>query len=145
MTQNSSQVIQQFVRSIAKDIKLYQQLLPIIQRQKALYLSFESESLDKDNKHQVELLNQLSQSAKKRKEWMLSLGVPLNEQGVSKIFDALPKTIAIQARKQWTVLHTLIKQCKQENTNNGSTAAAFQEIVTQLLQPVAHTYEEQTF
>ncbi|GEM75231.1 flagellar export chaperone FlgN [Vibrio sagamiensis] len=145
MTHSSSRIIQHFLRSIAKDIRLYQELLVTLQRQKKLYFSFESQYLEKNIQEQVILLNRLNQSAKERKEWMSSIGVPLNEQGVSKIFDALPPTIATPARKQWAVLHALIKQCKSENISNGTTAAAFQEIAAQFFHPAAHTYEEQTF
>ncbi|MDL2043486.1 flagellar protein FlgN, partial [Vibrio parahaemolyticus] len=43
MASAASQRIQYFVRSISEDIKLYQQLLTLLQQQKALYLKFDGE------------------------------------------------------------------------------------------------------
>ncbi|EVU17577.1 lfgN domain protein [Vibrio parahaemolyticus V-223/04] len=42
-------------------------------------------------------------------------------------------------------METLIKQCQQYNQSNGQSSAAFHELVSQLKQPVQHTYEDKSF
>ncbi|AXB33795.1 flagellar protein FlgN [Vibrio campbellii] len=145
MATTASQHIQKFVRSIAGDVKLYQQLSGLIQQQKALYLKFDGEALNENIQKQMPILNQLGRSASERSQLMRKLGLPCNETGVNRIFNALPAKIATQARKQWTLLGSLVKQCQQDNQSNGQSSAAFQELVSQLKQPVQHTYEERSF
>ncbi|WP_425670314.1 flagellar export chaperone FlgN [Vibrio owensii] len=145
MATAASQHIQQFVRSISEDIKLYQQLLGLIQQQKALYLKFDGDALSENIQKQMPILNQLGRSASERSQLMRKLGLPCNETSVSRIFNALPAKIGTQARKQWTLLESLVKQCQQDNQSNGQSSAAFQELVSQLKQPVQHTYEERSF
>ncbi len=91
------------------------------------------------------ILNQLGRSASERSQLMRKLGLPCNESGVNRIFNALPAKIGTQARTQWTLLGSLVKQCQQDNQSNGQSSAAFQELVSQLKQPVQHTYEERSF
>lgn len=145
MATAASQHIQQFVRSISEDIKLYQQLLGLIQQQKALYLKFDGEALNENIQKQMPILNQLGRSASERSQLMRKLGLPCNETSVNRVFNALPAKIGTQARKQWTMLESLVKQCQQDNQSNGQSSAAFQELVSQLKQPVQHTYEERSF
>ncbi|WP_199460814.1 flagellar export chaperone FlgN [Vibrio owensii] len=145
MATAASQHIQQFVRSISEDIKLYQQLLGLIQQQKALYLKFDGEALSENIQKQMPILNQLGRSASERSQLMRKLGLPCNETSVNRIFNALPAKIGTQARKQWALLESLVKQCQQDNQSNGQSSAAFQELVSQLKQPVQHTYEERSF
>ncbi|MFV8456515.1 flagellar export chaperone FlgN [Vibrio owensii] len=145
MATAASQHIQQFVRSISEDIKLYQQLLGLIQLQKALYLKFDGKALSENIQKQMPILNQLGRSASERSQLMRKLGLPCNETSVNRIFNALPAKIGTQVRKQWTLLESLVKQCQQDNQSNGQSSAAFQELVSQLKQPVQHTYEERSF
>ncbi|WP_394157224.1 flagellar protein FlgN [Vibrio campbellii] len=145
MATTASQHIQKFVRSIAEDVKLYQQLSGLIQQQKALYLKFDGEALNENIQKQMPILNQLGRSASERSQLMRALGLPCNETSVNRIFNALPSKIGTQARKQWTLLGSLVKQCQQDNQSNGQSSAAFQELVSQLKQPVQHTYEERSF
>ncbi|YCO01385.1 flagellar export chaperone FlgN [Vibrio sp. VNB-15] len=145
MATAASQHIQQFVRSISEDIKLYQQLLGLIQQQKALYLKFDGEALNENIQKQMPILNQLGRSASERSQLMRKLGLPCNETSVNRVFNALPAKIGTQARKQWTLLESLVKQCQQDNQSNGQSSAAFQELVSKLKQPVQHTYEERSF
>lgn len=112
---------------------------------KALYLKFDGEALNENIQKQMPILNQLGRSASERSQLMRKLGLPCNETGVNRIFNALPAKIATQARKQWTLLGSLVKQCQQDNQSNGQSSAAFQELVSQLKQPVQHTYEERSF
>ena len=145
MATTASHHIQKFVRSIAEDVKLYQQLSGLIQQQKALYLKFDGEALNENIQKQMPILNQLGRSASERTQLMRKLGLPCNESGVNRIFNALPAKIGTQARTQWTLLGSLVKQCQQDNQSNGQSSAAFQELVSQLKQPVQHTYEERSF
>ena len=145
MATTASHHIQKFVRSIAEDVKLYQQLSGLIQQQKALYLKFDGEALNENIQKQMPILNQLGRSAIERSQLMRKLGLPCNESGVNRIFNALPAKIGTQARTQWTLLGSLVKQCQQDNQSNGQSSAAFQELVSQLKQPVQHTYEERSF
>lgn len=145
MATTASHHIQKFVRSIAEDVKLYQQLSGLIQQQKALYLKFDGEALNENIQKQMPILNQLGRSASERSQLMRKLGLPCNESGVNRIFNALPAKIGTQARTQWTLLGSLVKQCQQDNQSNGQSSAAFQELVSQLKQPVQHTYEERSF
>ncbi|EIP0120580.1 flagellar export chaperone FlgN [Vibrio alginolyticus] len=140
-----SQRIQQFVRSISEDIKLYQQLLPLLQQQKVLYLKFDGEALNDNVQKQMPILNKLSRSANDRSQCMRALGLACNDASVKRIFNALPAQIGMQARKQWTLLETLVSQCQQYNQSNGHSSAAFHELVSQLKQPVQHTYEDKSF
>ena len=140
-----SQRIQQFVRSISEDIKLYQQLLPLLQQQKVLYLKFDGEALNDNVQKQMPILNKLSRSANDRSQCMRALGLACNDASVKRIFNALPAQIGMQARKQWALLETLVSQCQQYNQSNGHSSAAFQELVSQLKQPVQHTYEDKSF
>lgn len=134
-----SQRIQQFVRSISEDIKLYQQLLPLLQQQKVLYLKFDGEALNDNVQKQMPILNKLSRSANDRSQCMRALGLACNDASVKRIFNALPAQIGMQARKQWALLETLVSQCQQYNQSNGHSSAAFHELVSQLKQPVQHT------
>ncbi|UTZ39209.1 flagellar protein FlgN [Vibrio campbellii] len=145
MATTASHHIQKFVRSIAEDVKLYQQLSGLIQQQKALYLKFDGEALNENIQKQMPILNQLGRSASERSQLMRKLGLPCNETSVNRIFNALPAKIGTQARTQWTLLGSLVKQCQQDNQSNGQSSAAFQELVSQLKQPVQHTYEERSF
>ncbi|EOX4904232.1 flagellar export chaperone FlgN [Vibrio alginolyticus] len=140
-----SQRIQQFVRSISEDIKLYQQLLPLLQQQKVLYLKFDGEALNDNVQKQMPILNELSRSANDRSQCMRALGLACNDASVKRIFNALPAQIGMQARKQWALLETLVSQCQQYNQSNGHSSAAFHELVSQLKQPVQHTYEDKSF
>ncbi|MDW2272719.1 MULTISPECIES: flagellar export chaperone FlgN [unclassified Vibrio] len=140
-----SQRIQQFVRSISEDIKLYQQLLPLLQQQKVLYLKFDGEALNDNVQKQMPILNKLSRSANDRSQCMRALGLTCNDASVKRIFNALPAQIGMQARKQWALLETLVSQCQQYNQSNGHSSAAFHELVSQLKQPVQHTYEDKSF
>ncbi|MGR5471299.1 flagellar protein FlgN, partial [Vibrio astriarenae] len=70
MATAASQHIQQFVRSIAEDVKLYQQLLGLIQQQKTLYLQFDGDSLNENILKQMPILNQLGRSASERSQLM---------------------------------------------------------------------------
>ncbi|MGR5131081.1 flagellar export chaperone FlgN [Vibrio alfacsensis] len=139
------QHIQHFVRSISSDIKLYQQLLILIQQQKALYLKFDGEALNDNIQQQTPILDQLSRSAKERSHSMRALGLACNGTSVNKIFSALPANIRTQVTKQWTLLETLVTQCQQYNQSNGQSSAAFHELISKLKQPVQHTYEEHSF
>ncbi|MGR5236440.1 flagellar export chaperone FlgN [Vibrio alfacsensis] len=145
MVTAASQHIQHFVRSISSDIKLYQQLLILIQQQKALYLKFDGVALNDNIQQQTPILNQLSRSASERSHAMRALGLTCNDSGVNKIFNALPGHIGTQVRKQWTMLETLVTQCQQYNQSNGQSSAAFHELISQIKQPVQHTYEEHSF
>ncbi len=140
-----SQRIQQFVRSISEDIKLYQQLLPLLQQQKVLYLKFDGEALNDNVQKQMPILNKLSRSANDRSQCMRALGLACNDASVKRIFNALPAQIGMQARKQWALLEMLVSQCQQYNQSNGHSSAAFHELVSQLKQPVQHTYEDKSF
>ncbi|MGI2876884.1 flagellar export chaperone FlgN [Vibrio alginolyticus] len=140
-----SQRIQQFVRSISEDIKLYQQLLPLLQQQKVLYLKFDGEALNDNVQKQMPILNKLSRSANDRSQCMRALGLACNDASVKRIFNALPAQVGMQARKQWALLETLVSQCQQYNQSNGHSSAAFHELVSQLKQPVQHTYEDKSF
>ncbi|ELB2768156.1 MULTISPECIES: flagellar export chaperone FlgN [Vibrio] len=140
-----SRRIQQFVRSISEDIKLYQQLLPLLQQQKVLYLKFDGEALNDNVQKQMPILNKLSRSANDRSQCMRALGLACNDASVKRIFNALPAQIGMQARKQWALLETLVSQCQQYNQSNGHSSAAFHELVSQLKQPVQHTYEDKSF
>ncbi|NMS37629.1 flagellar protein FlgN, partial [Vibrio parahaemolyticus] len=124
--------IQQFVRSISEDIKLYQQLLPLLQQQKVLYLKFDGEALNDNVQKQMPILNKLSRSANDRSQCMRALGLACNDASVKRIFNALPAQIGMQARKQWALLETLVSQCQQYNQSNGHSSAAFHELVSQL-------------
>ncbi|MDF5054087.1 flagellar export chaperone FlgN, partial [Vibrio parahaemolyticus] len=117
-----SQRIQQFVRSISEDIKLYQQLLPLLQQQKVLYLKFDGEALNDNVQKQMPILNKLSRSANDRSQCMRALGLACNDASVKRIFNALPAQIGMQARKQWALLETLVSQCQQYNQSNGHSS-----------------------
>ncbi|PFG57710.1 flagella synthesis protein FlgN [Vibrio sp. ES.051] len=140
-----SQRIQHFVRSIPEDIKLYRQLLPLLQQQKSLYLMFDGETLNNNIQQQTPILNKLSRSATERSQCMRELGLTPNDTSVKRIFNALPAQIAKQAREQWALLETLVSQCQQYNQSNGQSSAAFHELISQLKQPVQHTYEDKSF
>jgi flagella synthesis protein FlgN len=145
MAVSHSQVIQTFLRTIAHDIKLYQQLLPLLQNQKSLYFQFDGQALNDNIQKQTPILNQLSRSAKERSACLQQLGLSCNENSVNKLMSVLPKRITPQLRQQWNVLRGLIKQCHQLNQSNGQSSAAFHELLNQVKHPVAHTYEERTF
>ncbi|MGU3841702.1 flagellar export chaperone FlgN, partial [Vibrio diabolicus] len=84
-----SQRIQQFIRSIPEDIKLYQQLIPLLQQQKTLYLKFDGEALSNNVQKQMPILNKLSRSASDRSQCMRELGLACNDASVKRIFNAL--------------------------------------------------------
>ncbi|WP_439145950.1 flagellar export chaperone FlgN [Vibrio sp.] len=142
MATAASQHIQQVLHSVTEDIKLYQQLLVLIQQQKGLYLQFDSKVLDENIQKQKPILNQLARTSSERSQWMRALGLSCNNASMQRIFNALPTKMSIQVRKQWALLESLVKQCQQDNQSNAQSSAAFQELITQIKQPLQHTYEE---
>ncbi|WP_182025941.1 flagellar export chaperone FlgN [Vibrio rotiferianus] len=145
MASPTSQLIQTFVKTIAVDIKLYQELLRLLQEQASIYLTFDSEALNCNIAKQMPILNQLGTHATERSLCMRKLHLPTNEQSVQRIFNALPAKLNVQARAQWNTLEGLINQCQTFNQRNGQSSAAFHELMSQLKHPVQHTYEEHTF
>ncbi|MGR5194163.1 flagellar export chaperone FlgN [Vibrio rotiferianus] len=145
MASPTSQLIQTFVKSIAIDIKLYQELLRLLQEQALIYLTFDSDALNRNIAKQMPILNQLGTHATERSLCMRKLRLPTNEQGVQRIFNALPAKLKVKIRAQWSTLEGLIEQCQTFNQRNGQSSAAFHELMNQLKHPAQHTYEEQTF
>ena len=145
MASPTSQLIQTFVKSIAIDIKLYQELLRLLQEQALIYLTFDSDALNRNIAKQMPILNQLGTHATERSLCMRELRLPTNEQGVQRIFNALPAKLNVKIRAQWSTLEGLIEQCQTFNQRNGQSSAAFHELMNQLKHPAQHTYEEQTF
>lgn len=143
MTSEKNALVQGFIRSISEDIKLYQQLMTLQQQQNALYLTFDAAALSDNVAQQTPILRYLSGNAEKRSQCMKKLGLPASEQGVSKIFSALPAKISIPVKNQWHQLEALTKQCQQYNQKNGQNSASFHELMSQLTRPVQDTYEDQ--
>ena len=104
MASPTSQLIQTFVKSIAVDIKLYQELLVLLQEQASIYLTFDSEALNNNIAKQMPILNQLGANATERSLCMRKLHLPTNEQSVQRIFNALPAKLNVKARAQWNTL-----------------------------------------
>lgn len=143
MATSRSQLIQSFVRTIAHDIKLYQQLLPLLQQQKSLYLQFDGQALSDNIQQQTPLLSQLSRSANERSTCLKQLGLSADEQSVHRLMSVLPRRLTPQLRQQWSTLKSLVTQCHQLNMSNGQSSAAFHELLSQVKHPVQHTYDEQ--
>lgn len=145
MANNRSQLVQLFVRTITHDVKSYQQLLPLLQQQKSLYLQFDSQALNHNIEQQTPLLNQLHRSANERSHCLQQLGLSANDHSVQRLLNALPITLNHKLRTQWQTLKSLIQQCQQLNHSNGQLSASFQELLAQVTQPTQHVYEERPF
>ncbi len=143
MASGTTQHIQDFVRTIGKDIVHYRELLNLLHKQKALYLTFDSDALTQNIRQQVPILNQLNKTADLRSECMKNLGLPATELGVKRLLRALPKQIQPKITQQWHQLQALVHECQKRNQDNGQTSATFHELLCQITQPVQHTYEEQ--
>lgn len=145
MAQTKSQQIQTFLRTIGNDIKLYRQLLPLLQTQRSLYIKFDSASLTANVQQQMPILNQLHQSAQLRTQCMKNLGLSNSDHGVQALLKVLPNPLRTQATQQWQQLHLLVEQCQHYNQMNGRSSATFHEMLAQIVQPEQHTYQEHIY
>lgn len=143
MASEKQKLIQGFIQSIGQDIKLYQQLMALQQQQNALYLTFDAAALSTNVDQQTPLLGQLNRNAQKRSQCMQRLGLPANEQGVSKVFSVLPEKLSVPVKKQWRQLESLITECQQYNQKNGQRSASFHELMSQITNSARDTYEDQ--
>ncbi|SHO55662.1 flagellar export chaperone FlgN [Vibrio quintilis] len=140
MASAHSRHIRTFIQSIAPDVRLYRQLLQLLQTQNSLYFAFDGEALNQNLREQLPLYSQLQESASVRSGCLQALKLPADEQSVKRIFNALPPALKTQVEKQWAVLNTLIHQCHAQNQENGQCSAQFHEMLTQLTQP-SPTYD----
>ncbi|WP_394211783.1 flagellar protein FlgN [Enterovibrio calviensis] len=143
MASTATQHIQRFLRTISSDIKQYNQLLPLIIAQRGLYLQFDAPALQTNIRKQLPIIEQVKCTAIERSQCLANIGVTADDAGTKKLLNALPPSIAPQARKQWMILKDLITQCQQYNAENGQTSASFHEMLNQLNQSENHTYHEQ--
>lgn len=142
MASEKQLLIQGFIQSISEDIKLYQKLMVLQQKQSTLYLSFDAAALSENVDQQTPVLDQLNRNAVKRTQCMRKLGLPADEKGVSKIFSVLPEKLRLAVTNQWRQLETLIKQCQQYNQKNGQSSASFHELMSDFTNASPDTYED---
>lgn len=143
MASEKQLLIQEFIRSISDDIKLYQKLMVLQQQQSTLYLNFDAVALTANVDQQTPILDRLNHNAVKRTQCMRKLGLSADEKGVSKIFSILPEKLRLAVTKQWRQLEALIKQSQQYNQKNGQSSASFHELMSQFTNASPDTYEEQ--
>ncbi|MCF7480422.1 flagellar protein FlgN [Vibrio sp. J1-1] len=143
MASEKQLLIQEFIQSISQDVKLYQKLMELQQKQSGLYLTFDASALRANVDQQIPILGQLNRNAAKRSHCMQKLGLPANEKGVSKIFSVLPEKLSLPLKQQWCQLEALIIECQQYNQKNGQSSASFHELMSQFTHASPDTYEDQ--
>ncbi|MDN3609434.1 flagellar protein FlgN [Vibrio ostreicida] len=141
-TSDPSRLIKQYVKTIGQDIRLYQQLTPLLREQKQLYLTLDATRLSANLEQQKPLLNQLIAHAEERRQTMITLALPVEKRGVDKLISLLPPAISKQVSAQCRMLQGMIEQCQKLNQDNGQTSANFHELMVQITQPNQHTYAD---
>lgn len=144
MSANKTQLIQTFLRTISHDVRHYQALLPLLKKQRELYLTFDADLLQSNIEQQTPHLNALKRSSAERSQSLQQLGLSRDEAGVNRLLAVLPATLGVQAKEQWSTLKNLVEQCQRYNTENGQTSATFHEMVTSITATSSDTYQEQT-
>ncbi|MGL4959061.1 MAG: flagellar protein FlgN [Plesiomonas sp.] len=125
------------LQTLVQDVRDYQHILPLLQKQHMLMQQRDSRGLS-DSNHQLQpLLHTLQQRATERGQHLQAIGLPADDQGMQALFRALPETLSASAQQQWQQLHQLICHCQQQNSDNGKLLAQQKQLVTQLLQPSA--------
>lgn len=142
MKSKVTELVQQFIQTIGKDIALYQKLLPLLKSQKEIYLTFDAGQLTKNIDQQKPLLEQLNSNSVLRTDIMKQLGLPANNQGAIKLLNVLPGDLSVKAKQLWQVLNSLVMQCQEYNHDNGASCASFHELISQIQAPEQHTYSE---
>ncbi|PKF51208.1 flagellar protein FlgN [Enterovibrio nigricans] len=142
MALNASQLIQHFLQTIGRDIRLYQQLLELLKHQRVLYVTFDAEALKRNIADQQPLISELAASAKERHDCLNKLGVGGSRLGVTRLMNALPPALGQQAKNQWETLQRLVEHCQHYNNENGQTTATFHEMIASVIEPASDTYQE---
>ncbi len=132
---NIKQAIQLLVAGIKEDtgnFKRYHQLL--IEQQK-LMQQHDSQQLMQLNIRHEKYHQALLAQANKRKQILVNLGLPGDDQGMETVISALSAKPAAQVRQMWQQLKTLVAQCQQQNNINGELLASQQQLLDKMIRP----------
>lgn len=128
-------LIKQLLSDLAQDVKGYQQLALQLKQQHLLLTNRDSTALLSLNQELDRLMATLSTHAKQRATSMASIGLSQDDQGMQRLFAALPAQLGQQGRQLWQQLHKLTLECQTLNNQNGRQLAHQKQLMDKLLKP----------
>ena len=132
---NHGPLIKQLLNDLSQDVKGYQQLALQLKQQHLLLTNRDSNALLSLNQDLDQVMATLSQHAKQRAESMTTLGLTQDDQGMQRLFAALPAPLNQQGRQLWQQLHKLTLECQSLNNQNGRLLAHQKQLMDKLLKP----------
>ncbi len=142
MTKTTSQLVQGFLQTLNHDVEKYNELLCLLEKQKLMYIDFDSVGLHYNIEEQNALVRQVNKSAKQRVFCLQQLKLPTDSRGVEKLLQALPSHLSRKFSGQWQALENLIVSCKKQNELNANTSAEFQTMMLGLMATSSSHYQE---
>ncbi|ELR67068.1 hypothetical protein C942_03669 [Photobacterium marinum] len=134
MTSRTQQV-KALLGELAQDVKSYQQLATQLKHQQSLLVNRDSQALLTHNVQLQKLMQRLSDNAKKRCEYLETLGVSADDAGMKRLLAALPAQFNQQGNQLWQQLYQLTLQCQELNNANGRVLAQQKQMIDKLLKP----------
>lgn len=134
MSSVKTDAIKTFIKEVNLDIKEYQSLLKVMRAQHVLMTNRDSQRLEKAAKQHQQVLNWVNERAKQRTELLITIGVTPDANGVDRLINALPDTIATPLRTNWNKLHKVVLECQAQNERNSSLLSMQHGILSELTQ-----------
>ena len=123
--------IKSFITSLKSDIKKLDVLINALESQYELLSQRDSE-LESHNQKMLNILNNLNETHQQRDEFMNSLGLPCNSEGLHTLCSKLPdpvKKIATELLQELTIKSKL---CKALNERSGQLLANQRQLMQRL-------------
>ncbi|MGR5120349.1 flagellar export chaperone FlgN [Vibrio astriarenae] len=143
MSMNSDKIaaIKAFIQEVSLDVKDYQALLKVLRTQHILLAQRDSKRLEQTAAQYQQFLAKLENRAAKRSQLLIKIGVSSDAQGVDKLINALPDSIAQPLTKNWNKLQAVVSECQAQNERNGNLLSMQHSILSEL----THKSEPQTY
>ncbi|MGR5340888.1 flagellar export chaperone FlgN [Vibrio astriarenae] len=143
MSMNSDKIaaIKAFIQEVSLDVKDYQALLKVLRTQHILLAQRDSKRLEQTAAQYQQFLAKLENRAAKRSQLLIKIGVSSDAQGVDKLINALPDSIAQPLTKNWNKLQAVVSECQTQNERNGNLLSMQHSILSEL----THKSEPQTY
>ncbi|WP_299019584.1 flagellar protein FlgN [uncultured Photobacterium sp.] len=132
---SKTQLVKALLGELAQDVTSYQHLAQQLKHQQALLVNRDSQALLSHNVQLQQLMQQLGEHAKRRSEYLESLGVSADDAGMKRLMAALPAQFSQQGNQLWKKLYELTLQCQELNNANGRVLAQQKQMIDKLLKP----------
>ena len=126
-------IVQDIIRGIHQDIEGYNQLKVLIIRQRKLMQRRDNSELERHNREQSYLCEQLQARAGKRSQELISLGFAGDTNGIELLITKLPTQLAKQMDTLWNSLVLLVRESQAINDDNGNFLVDQQVVISGLL------------